>query len=209
MRVKSPRLMTVILSPWLHMNATHSKPAHVAKVQVGQMAPDFTAQDVEEGNKANLKSLVGSEKTVLLFYRGAWCLASRQRLSNLARDYPRFQELNTKVIAVSSEPYEKGKELKRRLKLPFAVFSDPGFEAIDLYGTRTERDEIKTDQGGGAKGSIYQLYICNVKHIDRYASPSLFIIDENGIVRYRFVSKEAEFDYPKDEELLSRISSLG
>ncbi len=43
----------------------------------------------------------------------------------------------------------------------------------------------------------------------RYASPSLFIIDENGIVRYRFVSKEAEFDYPKDDELLSRISSLG
>ncbi len=130
-------------------------------------------------------------------------------MANLSRDYPRFEELNTRVIAVSSESYEKGKELKRRLNLPFAVLSDPGFEAIDLYGTRTERDEMKTDQGGGAKGAISQFYICNVKHIDRYASPSLFVIDENGIVRYRFVSKEAELDYPKDDELLSRISSLG
>jgi peroxiredoxin len=190
------------------MSATNSKPAQVALVQVGQAAPDFTAQDVKEGNKADLKSLVGGEKTVLLFYRGAWCPASRQRLANLSRDYSRFQELNTKVIAVSSEPYEKGKELKTKLNLPFAVLSDPGFEAIDLYGTRTEKDEMKTDQGGGAKGAISQFFICNVKHIDKYASPSLFIIDENGIVRYRFVSKEAEFDYPKDDELLSRINSL-
>ncbi len=181
----------------------------MAQVQVGQMAPDFTTQDVEEGNKANLKSLLGSEKTVLLFYRGAWCAASRQRLANLSRDYPQFQELNTKVIAVSSEPYEKGKELKRKLNLPFAILSDPGFEAIDLYGTRTERDEMRRDQGGGAIGAISQFYIYNVKHIDSYASPSLFIIDENGRVRYRFVSKEAEIDYPKDDELLSRIRSLG
>lgn len=200
--------MTIILLLQLHMKATQSGPAQVTQVQVGQLAPDFAAQDVEEGNKANLRSLAGSEKTVLLFYRGAWCPASRQRLANLSRDYLRFQELNTKVIAVSSEPYEKGKELKRKLNLPFPVLSDPGFEAIDLYGTRTERDEMKTDQGGGAKGAISQFYICNVKHIDRYASPSLFIIDGNGILRYRFVSKEAEFDYPKDDELLSRISSI-
>src|SRR3989442_13373165 len=128
-----------------------SKPADRAYVDVGQVAPDFSAQDVEEGSQVNLKTLLGDGRTILLFYRGAWCPASRQRLTNLSRDYPQFQELNTKVIAVSSEESDKGMELKRKLGLPFDVLSDPKFEAVDLYGTRTVRDEMRADQGGGMK----------------------------------------------------------
>jgi peroxiredoxin len=123
---------------------TVSTQEHLVRLEVGQAAPDFQAQDVE-GNRVTLRSLSGDGKTLLVFYRGEWCPVSKKELAGLARDYARFKEVNSQIVAVSSSEPKKSKELVRNLSLPFVLLSDPNLEEIDLYGVRVERGEIRED----------------------------------------------------------------
>ena len=154
------------------------------KVQVGRLAPDFVACDLA-GNETRLSSLIGDKKALLLFYRGGWCPFCNEQLAAIARDYQEFQRLNATVVAVSGEEVEKGKGLLQKLHLPFVLLSDTSFEAIDMYGVRDEN----LSEHVRARG------------INQLPKPSAFVIDGTGIVRYRYVGKNAP-DRPKNEDLL-------
>ena len=45
--------------------------ADLERVKVGNLAPDFTLEDVE-GRRVTLSSFRGKKKIVLVFYRGYW-----------------------------------------------------------------------------------------------------------------------------------------
>jgi len=153
-------------------------------VQVGQSAPDFVARDLA-GCETRLSSLIAGKKALLLFYRGGWCPFCNEQLAAIARDYQKFQGLNATVVAVSGEEVEKGKGLLQKLHLPFFLLSDTSFEAIDRYGVRDEN----LSEHVRARG------------ITRLPKPSAFVIDRTGIVRYRYIGKNAP-DRPKNEDLL-------
>lgn len=167
-----------------------SRQEYFGRVEVGEAAPDFVGQGVE-GSKVSLKSLIGDGKTVLLFYRGGWCPICNKQLASLSEQYPRFRDLNAKIVAVSSEEVGKGKELLKKLNLPYTLLSDPNFEGIDRYGVRAENRDM----------------LAKMKRVRSYATPSVFIIDEQGIVRYKYVGKDAG-DRPKNDTLLERLREI-
>jgi len=154
------------------------------QVRVGQSAPDFVARDIS-GNEVRLSSLTGGKKALLLFYRGGWCPFCNEQLASIARDYQKFRELDTVVVAVSGEDAEKGKDLLQRLSLPFVLLTDASFGAIDAYGVR-DRNVSEVLRGRG---------------ITQLPKPSAFVIDAEGIVRYKYVGKNAP-DRPKNEDLI-------
>jgi peroxiredoxin len=159
----------------------------MAEVKVGQAAPDFIARDLS-GNEVRLSSLIGGRKALLLFYRGGWCPFCNEQLATISRDSQKFQELNATVVAVSGEEVEKGKDLLQKLHLPFVLLSDTTFGAIDRYGVRNaDVPEMLRARG-----------------ISRLPKPSAFVIDATGIVRYKYVGKNAP-DRPKNEDLLRAL----
>lgn len=154
------------------------------EVLVGQSAPDFVARDLS-GNEVHLSALIAGRKALLLFYRGGWCPFCNEQLAAITRDHQKFEELDTLIIAVSGEEVEKGKALLRKLHLPFVLLSDTSFKSIDGYGVRnTEVPEALKARG-----------------IGQLPKPSAFIIDETGIILYKYVGKNAP-DRPKNEDLL-------
>lgn len=84
-------------------------------------------------------------------------------------------ETGTTIVAVSGEGVQKGKELLKKLNPPFTLLSDPDFEASDRYGVRNPNVSEQTVKAG----------------ITRLPKPSAFIIDRAGIVRYKYVGKNA------------------
>jgi peroxiredoxin len=158
--------------------------------QVGELAPDFSAWDLD-GNIVNLRSLISGRKTLLVFYRGGWCPFCNEQLAALTQDYDKFKELGATVVAASGEDVEKGKELLRRIRPPFALLSDPRFEGIDRYGVRDTNPSDKVKERG----------------IVTLARPSAFIIDSSGTVRYKYVGKSAR-DRPKNDDLLSALKEV-
>ncbi len=183
-----------------------SRPERPVQIEVGQAAPDFKAQDME-GKRVTLRTLRGEGKTLLVFYRGEWCPVSKKELTGLARDIAKFKESSSQIIAVSSAGLQKSKDLVRRLRLPYVVLSDPEFEAINLYGVRVVRSWIKDDQGGGAKGKLNEMMLLYTKGVNSYAVPSLFAIDGQGFIRWRYLSWDAP-DYPENEEVLSKLREI-
>ena len=158
------------------------------EVQVGQSAPDFVARDLA-GNETRLSSLIVGRKALLLFYRGGWCPFCNEQLAAIAKDYQKFQELKAMIVAVSGEEVEKGRSLLQKLSLPFVLLSDTAFEAIDRYGVRDSNPSE----------------MLRARGIGQLSKPSAFIIDGAGIVRYRYVGKNAP-DRPKNEDLLRALT---
>lgn len=166
----------------------------MATVQVGQPAPDFTAVDLE-GKKVTLRNLIsGSERNLLIFYRGGWCPFCNKQLASIARDYERFKELKATIVAVSNEEVQKGRELLKKLNLPYILLSDTEFEGIDRYGVRDMNPSEQTKAAGHGEGTL--------------AKPAAFIIDGTGLIRYRYVGENPS-DRPKNEELLRRLREIG
>lgn len=53
------------------------------------------------------------------------------------KHYPEFQKLNTVILAISTDPLEKARESKDKIKIPFPVLSDENRAAMKLYNTRS------------------------------------------------------------------------
>jgi len=160
----------------------------MSEVLVGQSAPDFVARDLS-GKEVHLGNLIAGRKALLLFYRGGWCPFCNEQLAAITRDYQKFQELDTVVIAVSGEEVEKGKDLLQKLHFPFVLLSDTSFKSIDRYGVRN------TDVPEALKA----------RGISQLPKPSAFVIDNTGITRYRYIGKNP-LDRPKNEDLLRALA---
>ena len=156
----------------------------IAKVEVGQIAPDFVARDLDD-NQVSLNALVSGRKALLLFYRGGWCPFCNQQLAAIASDIQQFKDAGATIVAVSGEEVDKGKDLLKKLNLPFILLSDTKFEGIDRYGVRDPNPHERLRSMG----------------ITQLSKPAAFVIDETGVVRYRYVGKNAS-DRPKNEDLL-------
>ena len=162
-------------------------------VQVGQAAPDFTALDLE-GKKVSLRNLIsGSERNLLIFYRGGWCPFCNKQLASISQDYEKFKELKTTIVAVSAEEVQKGRELLKGLNLPYFLLSDTEFDGIDRYGVRDMNPSEQTKAAGHGEGTL--------------AKPAAFIIDGTGVIRYQYVGRNPS-DRPKNDELLGRLREI-
>lgn len=160
------------------------------EIEVGQKAPDFLARDLDDKH-VSLRSIINGRRTLLIFYRGGWCPFCNKQLAAISQDFPKFKDLGATIVAVSSEEVEKGKELLRKLDVPYVLLSDSQFEGIDRYGVRDANPSERTRAMG----------------ITSLSKPSAFIIDEAGIVRYKYVGKNAA-DRPRNEELLDSLRHL-
>jgi peroxiredoxin len=164
---------------------------NLTEVQVGQRAPNFRARDLG-GNELWLTSLIGGKKALLLFYRGGWCPFCNEQLAALSRDREKFEQSKAIIVAVSGEDVEKGRELLSKLNIPFKLLSDTRFEGVNAYGVR----DINISEKAKVMG------------ITQLPKPSAFIIDEFGVVRYKYVGTKAP-DRPKNGELLHVLEKMG
>jgi peroxiredoxin len=162
-----------------------------SEISVGQLAPDFVARNLDD-KTVSLKSIISGRNTLLIFYRGGWCPFCNEQLASISHDYSEFEKLGTTIVAVSCEEIEKGKALLQKLDLPFVLLSDTNFNGIDAYGVRDTNISERTKARG----------------ITSLSKPSAFVIDDAGLVRYKYVGKDAQ-DRPKNEELLRALAQLG
>jgi peroxiredoxin len=85
------------------------------------------------------------------------------------------------VIAISVDTPEKSLEMARKLKLPFAVLSDPGHKVIDAY-------------------DLYNLE-------GKISRPATFVLDLRGIVRWLFFEEDYKVR-PLEDVLLEELRKI-
>ncbi len=141
-------------------------------VSIGEKAPSFTLYD-QNGNQRNLDEFSG-KTVVLAFFPAAFTNVCRDELCTFRDQLTAFSEINAQVIGISVDSRFSNAEFAKQNKIEFPILSDYMRAAIKIYG-------VEWPDLAGMEGYVS-------------ARRSVFIIDKDQIVRWRWLS-----DKPTDQ----------
>jgi peroxiredoxin Q/BCP len=144
--------------------------------RVGATAPDFTLND-GEGKEWRLQNQRG-KVVVLLFYPGDETPICTRQLCSVRDRWEDYRATGAEVVGLSTDSVESHQKFAEHHKLPLRLLSDPSAAVANLYGARSL--------------------------IPGKVARSVFVIDANGILRYRDVRPLGLFR-PKDDDVLRAI----
>ncbi len=97
-------------------------------------------------------------------------------------DYHKFEALNAEILAISVEDAAIGRRVTELLQLQYPVLADVKHEVVSLYG-------------------VYNLLG------DFLATPSVFVVDHQGVIRWEYVG-QSRGDRPTNEMILEQLRLL-
>jgi len=145
--------------------------------KVNEKAPDFCLQG-DDGEEYCLSDHAG-QRVLLVFYPGDNTPVCTAQLCEYRDGIESFAGLGVSVVGISSDSLESHQKFRSKHDLPFVLLSDPDLEVAKLYGS---------------KGTF------GMKR-------AVFLVDEDGIVRYAHVEALAVFRR-RASELLEAIEEL-
>ncbi|MCM3870530.1 MAG: peroxiredoxin [Pyrinomonadaceae bacterium] len=143
---------------------------------VGQTAPDFTLPD---GADQDWKlSDQRGKVVVLLFYPGDETPVCTRQMCSVRDRWSDYSATGAEVVGISTDSVESHKKFAEHHDLPLRLLSDKGGDVARMYGAKSL--------------------------IPGKVARSVFVIDANGVIRYREVRPLGLFR-PKDEDVLRSI----
>jgi len=153
-------------------------------LNVGDLAPNFELVDTEL--KMRTLDEFKGKKTILSFFVAASSPVCETELCNLRDSRDELSNLGAQVIAISNDGPFANKAFAEKNNLKFPILGD--------YKSKTIRD--------------YDVLMPDLLHIKDYdaAKRSIFIIDENGKIAYKWVSDNplVEPNYQEIKDFLSK-----
>jgi peroxiredoxin len=153
---------------------------------IGEKAPDFELPDINM--KMNKLSDYKKKKVVLAFFPAAESPVCTKEMCTFRDSLDELKNYGAQVIGISVDGPFANKIFTENRHLNFPVLSDYKREVINKYGIKM-RD------------------LASLKDYDA-AKRSIFIIDENGKIQYRWISDNPliEPNYQEIKEYLKRKS---
>jgi peroxiredoxin Q/BCP len=148
--------------------------------KVGAPAPDFTLKD-GNGDDWGLSANRG-KVVVLLFYPGDETPICTRQMCSVRDRWEDYSTTGAEVVGISTDSVESHQKFAEHHELPLRLLSDPSAEVAKLYGARSL--------------------------IPGKVARSVFVIDANGVMRYRDVRPLGLFR-PKDDEVIKAINEAG
>ena len=153
-------------------------------VEVGSKAPDFTLMD-QDRKPVTLSSVVQNGPVVLAFFPAAFSSVCQNEMCTFRDTLATLGSAKAQVLGISTDTFFTLKAWSDQQRLNFPLLSDYNKEVITRYGV------ANPDMIG-------------LKNI---AKRAVFVIDGNGMVRYREVLEDArnEPDYERVSTALAEL----
>ena len=148
--------------------------------QVGAPAPDFTLKDGDD-TEWRLSDQRG-KVVVLLFYPGDETPICTRQMCSVRDRWEDYSATGAEVVGLSTDSVESHQKFAEHHELPLRLLSDTGANVANLYGARSL--------------------------IPGKVARSVFVIDADGVIRYRDVRPLGLFR-PKDDEVIKAIEEAG
>jgi len=154
-------------------------------VEVGQKPPDFQLFD-QDKKLRTLKEFQG-RKVVLAFFPGAFTSVCTKEMCTFRDSMQTLNGLNAQVVGICVNDPFTNKAFSEANKLQFPILSDYGREVVRKFN-------VFHDDFAGLKGYTA-------------AKRSVFILDDKGVVRYRWVTEDPgkQPDYDGIKNALAKI----
>ncbi len=147
-----------------------------SKSEVGQPAPGFRLRDGSDQEWALAQQR--GKVVVLLFYPGDETPICTRQMCSVRDRWDDYSATGAEVVGVSTNSVESHKRFAEHHDLPLRLLSDKGGDVARMYGAQSL--------------------------IPGKVARSVFVIDANGIVRYRDVRPLGLFR-PKDQDVIRAI----
>ena len=154
-------------------------------IEVGQKPPDFQLHD-QNRTIRSLKDFSG-KKTVLAFFPGAFTSVCTKEMCGFRDATQPLMALGAQVVGISVNDPFTNKAFAETNALPFLILSDYKRDAIQNYG-------LSHENFAGLAGYTV-------------AKRSVLILDEVGVVRYKWISEDPGKE-PDLEEIITQLSEL-
>jgi peroxiredoxin len=162
------------------LGAVPDDPRQVVPVAVGAMAPAFVAHEAD-GRVYAFTPTALKEPVLMIFYRGGWCPYCNAHLHDLRSVEPKLRALGYEVLFLSTDrPALLYSSLKE--KVHYHIVSDADMTAARAFGVAYRLDAQSLN--------MMQTYGIDLETTQGTANhelpvPSVFIVDRQGIVRFR------------------------
>lgn len=147
-------------------------------LQVGEQAPDFKLRD-GNGDQWSLADQRG-KTVVLLFYPGDETPICTRQMCSVRDRWEDYSSTGAEVVGISTDSVESHKKFAEHHELPLRLLSDASGEVARQYGAQSL--------------------------IPGKVARSVFVIDREGVIRYRDVRPLGLFR-PKDDDVLKAIAA--
>jgi peroxiredoxin len=157
----------------------------INQIRIGGKAPDFTLPDTEMKQRS-ISEFLG-KKVVLAFYVGAFTSTCTKEVCEFRDSMARLVDLDAQVIGISVNDPFSNKAFAEKNRLPFPLLSDYNRKVIKEW-------DLELEDFAGLKGYTV-------------AKRSIFILDEQGIVRYIWISEDPSIE-PEYEEIQKALELI-
>ena len=103
------------------------------EVKIGDTAPDFTLKDQDQ-KEVKLSDFLGKQNVVLAFYPLDWSPVCTGENKCLTDDFPKFEQLNSVVLGISTDSFFSHKAWADHLELKQTLLADFNREVVKKYG---------------------------------------------------------------------------
>ncbi len=155
-------------------------PTRPTMVNQGEKAPSFTLPDTDRKPRSIHEFLKPNGATVLAFFPGAFTSVCTREMCTLRDNMQELNKINAQVVGISVNDPFTNKAFAQNNNLNFPILSDYNREVVKLYN-------VYHENFGNLKGYTV-------------AKRSVFILDHNGVVVYKWVSDDPTKE-PNYEEL--------
>ena len=147
-------------------------------VNQGEKAPTFILPDSDRKQRSLQELLKPKGATLLAFFPGAFTSVCTKEMCKLRDDLAEFNKINAQVVGIDVNDPWTNKAFAEKNGLTFPILSDYNREIVRMYN-------VFHNDFGNIKGYTA-------------AKRSVFILDQNGVVTYKWVSddptKEPNYD---------------
>ena len=163
--------------------AVAAKAQDVRPLGVGQAVPDVTLT-AADGQAVSLGQAVTEAPTVIIFYRGGWCVYCNRQLDGLRGVQDELISMGYQVIAISPDRPANAANTAAVKQVRYAVLSDSDMAAAKAFGLAFQLDEMTVRMYKGLHG--IDLEDASGRTHRQLPVPAVFIAGPDGLIRYAY-----------------------
>lgn len=165
----------------------------MAKVDVGDRAPDFALPGT--GEKTYRLSDYRGQNLILAFYPGDATTVCTKQFCSYRDQGDRLDALDATVLGISPQSVDSHEHWVKEQELNVPLLADEDLAVAKSYGVT------------GWLGPLARLTELNDTPGGRYVMRAIFIVDGDGVIRYRHVSRTGS-TYESVDDLEQALASV-
>lgn len=157
----------------------------ICPIQIGQALPHVVLK-TSDNQPFDLNGAVAEKPTILIFYRGGWCMYCNMQLGQLQSIESDIIELGYQIIAVSPDRPELLKKHADEKGIKYLILSDSDMTAAKSFGIAFKLDEAIVTKYRSSYGIDVEGDSDHKHHL--LPVPSVFLIGTDGVILFSYVN---------------------